>query len=265
MSKYLIKKILINFYIIIGEVFMKIIVAGIGGNVGKSTLAAHLLVPRMNNAKLLIVESINQDTKDLVGEFETVRGEKFKQIYLELVVNDDLVVDVGASNSEDFFAGLTSLNQGYDEVDFFLIPTVPGSKEQDESVLTARMLAAMGVEKNKIQIVFNRVKRSIEEEFPTVLHAVKEFDCFVANPDCMVFENDIYADLADLKMPLSEACVFAENNLQKLKADLKKVARFSGQYFHYAKLLNVAKKAANTSGQLDDAFSALLGEAENAI
>lgn len=243
---------------------MKIIVAGIGGNVGKSTLAAHLLVPRMNNAKLLIVESINQDTKDLVGEFETVRGEKFKQIYLELVVNDDLVVDVGASNSEEFFAGLTSLNQGYDEVDFFLIPTVPGSKEQDESVLTARMLAAMGVEKNRIQIVFNRVKRSVEEEFPTVLHAVKEFNCFVANSDCMVFENDIYADLADLKMPLSEACVFAENNLQGLKADLRKVARFSEEYLHYAKLLNVAKKAVNTSVQLDDVFSALLGVGEDA-
>lgn len=243
---------------------MKIIVAGIGGNVGKSTLAAHLLVPRMNNAKLLIVESINQDTKDLVGEFETVRGEKFKQIYLELVVNDDLVVDVGASNSEEFFAGLTSLNQGHDEVDFFLIPAVPGSKEQDESVLTARMLAAMGVEKNRIQIVFNRVKRSVEEEFPTVLHAVKEFNCFVANPDCMVFENDIYADLADLKMPLSEACVYAEKNLQNLKADLRKVARFSEEYLHYAKLLNVAKKAANTSVQLDDVFSALLSVGQDA-
>lgn len=46
---------------------MKIVVAGISGNVGKSTLSAHMFVPRMKNAKLLIVESINQDTKDLVG------------------------------------------------------------------------------------------------------------------------------------------------------------------------------------------------------
>ncbi len=236
---------------------MRVVVAGIGGNVGKSTLAAHLLVPRMSNAKLLIVESINQDAKDLVGESETVRGEKFKQIYLELVLNDDLVVDVGASNSEDFFAGLSSLDQGYDEVDFFIIPTVPGAKEQDESVLTARMLAAMGVEKSKIQIVFNRVRRSVEEEFPSVLYAAKEFDCFIANPDCMVFENDIYADLADLKMPLSEACVFAENNLQKLKSDLRKVAKFSEQYYQYARLLNVSKKAGNTFSQLDSAFDAL--------
>ena len=73
----------------------------------------------------------------------------------------------------------------------------------------------------------------------------------------MVFENDIYADLADLKMPLSEACVFAENNLQKLKSDLRKAAKFSEQYYQYARLLNVSKKAGNTFSQLDSAFDAL--------
>lgn len=82
---------------------MKIVVAGISGNVGKSTLSAHMLVPRMANAKLLIVESINQDTQDLVGSSEKIRGEEFKKIYMELVVNEDIVVDVGASNAEAFF------------------------------------------------------------------------------------------------------------------------------------------------------------------
>lgn len=84
---------------------MKIVVAGISGNVGKSTLSAHMLVPRMANAKLLIVESINQDTQDLVGSSSKIRGEEFKKIYMELVVNEDIVVDVGASNAEAFFEG----------------------------------------------------------------------------------------------------------------------------------------------------------------
>ena len=34
---------------------MKVVVAGISGNQGKSTLSAHMLVPRMNGAKLLVV------------------------------------------------------------------------------------------------------------------------------------------------------------------------------------------------------------------
>lgn len=240
---------------------MKIVVAGISGNLGKSTLAAHMLVPRMNNAKLIIVESINQDTKDLVGDSKKIRGEEFRKIYTELVLNEDLVVDVGASNSEAFFEGLSSYSRGYDEVDLFLIPTVPGAKEQAESVLTARMLAAMGVEKNKIQIVFNRVKRCVVDEFSDIFHAATMFDCFVANPECMVFENDIYVDLADLKLPLSEACVLASNSLEQLKYELKESARGSDNYMLFVKKVCVAKKALNTSEQLDYAFRALFCEA----
>jgi hypothetical protein len=243
---------------------MKIVVAGISGNLGKSTLAAHMLVPRMNNAKLIIVESINQDTKDLVGDSEKIRGEEFRRIYVELVLNNDLVVDVGASNAEAFFEGLSSFNQGYDEVDLFVIPTVPGAKEQAESILTARMLAAMGVEKNKIKIVFNRVKRSVEDEFPDIFNAATAFDCFVANPECMVFENDIYADLADLKLPLSEACILAANSLEKLKGDLKKFARDSDKYSLLVKKVCMAKKAIITFEQLDNAFQALFCEVADA-
>ena len=73
---------------------MKIVVAGISGNVGKSTLSAHMFVPRMKNAKLLIVESINQDTKDLVDTSEKIRGEDFKKIYMELVLNENIVVSI---------------------------------------------------------------------------------------------------------------------------------------------------------------------------
>jgi len=243
---------------------MKIVVAGISGNLGKSTLAAHMLVPRMKNAKLLIVETINQDTTELVEVSEKIRGEEFKKIYMELVLNEEIVVDVGASNAEAFFEGLSSFSQGYDEVDFFIIPVVSGAKEQAESVLTARMLEAMGVEKNKIRIVFNRVKRSVEDEFAEILHQAIKLDCFIANPECMVFENDIYEDLSDLKLPLVDACSMAYNDLNALKTDLRRDAHDPAKFSLSMKKLNVAKKAINTSAQLDDAFNALLGESSNA-
>ena len=53
---------------------MKVVVAGISGNQGKSTLSAHMLVPRMNGAKLLVVESINQDSRDLVSSSGMLSG-----------------------------------------------------------------------------------------------------------------------------------------------------------------------------------------------
>jgi hypothetical protein len=235
---------------------MKIIVAGISGNQGKSTLSAHMLVPRMNGAKLLVVESINQDSRELVSSSCTLRGEEFKKIYLEMVMSDDLVVDVGASNSEAFFEGLASFHAGHDEVDLFVVPVVPGAKEQAESILTARMLAAMGVEKERIQIVFNRVRRNVYEEFPEVFEAAKQRH-FTANPKCMVFENDIYADLADLKMSLRIACDEVASDIISIKENIRKSASDPSVYSQFVKKLNIGKKAIATARQLDDAFQAL--------
>lgn len=126
------------------------------------------------------------------------------------------------------------------------------------------MLAAMGVEKDKIRVVFNRVKRSVEDEFPELLNVATELNCFIANPMCMVFENDIYADLADLRLPLSEACEMAHSELQRLKQDLRSVAHDPVKFAYSMKKLNIAKKAENTFMQLDDAFYALLEGAGNA-
>ncbi len=237
---------------------MKIVVAGIGGNQGKSTLSAHMLVPRMNNAKLLVVESINQDSREMVESSSSVRGEEFKKIYLEMVKNDDLVVDVGASNAEAFFEGLASFDNGYDEVDLFVIPVVSGAKEQAESILTAKTLLAMGVDKKKVVVVFNRVKRSVQEEFPEVLHAAEALG-FIADPRCMVFENDIYADLIDLKLNLQSACDDVALRIDEIKSDIRRFSSDLDMYQTLVRKLNVAKKAVSTVNQLDDAFSILYG------
>ncbi|TRO27408.1 hypothetical protein EQ826_09515 [Ectopseudomonas mendocina] len=238
---------------------MKVVVAGISGNQGKSTLSAHMLVPRMNGAKLLVVESINQDSRDLVSASGMLRGEEFKKIYLEMVMNDDLVVDVGASNSEAFFEGLASFNSGHDEVNLFIVPVVPGAKEQAESILTARMLAAMGVEKERIRVVFNRVRRDVSEEFPEIVYAAEATGEFIADPRCMVFENDIYADLADLKMSLKVAREKVVPNLNGIKDELRKKASSPEEYYRLVRMLNVGKKAESTSRQLDEAFLILCG------
>ena len=40
---------------------MKVVVINYSGNVGKSTVARHLLSPRMNKCQVFAVESINSD------------------------------------------------------------------------------------------------------------------------------------------------------------------------------------------------------------
>jgi len=94
---------------------MKVIVINYSGNVGKSTVTRYLLSPRMNNSKVIAIESINSDgTED-----DVMRGKQFSELLELLAPLDDAVVDVGASNAEDFVY-MMGKHQGHMKISIFL-------------------------------------------------------------------------------------------------------------------------------------------------
>ena len=74
----------------------KIAVINFSGNVGKSSIAHYLLAPRLD-CSVVAIESINATEKTEI----TLRGKESGELQNELLMNDDIVVDVGASNVED--------------------------------------------------------------------------------------------------------------------------------------------------------------------
>lgn len=242
------------------EVVMNIVVINFGGNIGKTTLSAYFLYPRLGQPKMIAVESINETAEEKGLEVDLVRGDKFRDIYNDLIVNEGVIVDVGASNVEGFLEGLSSYEDGHDAVDLFLIPVTSGAKEQTESVKTALVLSRMGVEKEKIRLVFNRVKRSVEDEFAQTLRHCSDYQNFTANPKCRIFENDIYVDLASLGMSVDDACFLADTSLPKLKEDLRSVRKDPDLFMLAEKRMSVAKRAKKTRDQLDAAFEELVGD-----
>src|ERR1035441_2295314 len=62
---------------------MKVAVINFYGNVGKTTIARHLLAPRIDGAELIAVESINADE----GQGHALRGKQFGELqeYLQTV------------------------------------------------------------------------------------------------------------------------------------------------------------------------------------
>jgi len=76
---------------------MKVAVINFYGNVGKTTIARHLLAPRIDGAELIAVESINADE----GQGHALRGKQFGELQEYLQTVDNVVVDIGASNVED--------------------------------------------------------------------------------------------------------------------------------------------------------------------
>lgn len=137
---------------------MKICVINLSGNVGKTALAVHLLHAFRPDAKYISVESINTSEASNVDSLvvEELKGSQFKDIYRELMMNDDVIVDVGASNVMVFMDELTKFKSAIGELDLIVIPTVPADKQQKDTIATIQWLNQLGIQAAKIRVVFNQ-------------------------------------------------------------------------------------------------------------
>ncbi len=179
---------------------MKVAVLNYTGTVGKTTIAAHLLSPRMGNVPIFAVETINETAAGLGVDVEQIKGQKFRDLFRKLIALDDAVIDVGASNIEDFLDGMVKFDESHLEFDYFVIPVTSGTKEQKETISMIGTLADFGIPPEKIRIVFNRVEADVADEFTHVLnYAKKEKNC-TPNTDAAIFENELFDALAVKKL-----------------------------------------------------------------
>lgn len=137
---------------------MKICILNMSGNVGKSTLAIHLLAAFNSHAKIVSVESVNASNADDVKgvEVETLGAGRFKDIYREVMLHDDVIVDVGASNVVAFMNEITRFKSSVGEFDMVIVPTVPADKQQKDTNSTIDWLSKLGIEGKRVRVVFNQ-------------------------------------------------------------------------------------------------------------
>jgi len=172
---------------------MKIAVLNFSGNVGKSTVAKHLLLPRIPGSNLISVESINSDGND----GDTVRGKEFGALSEQLMTINNAVVDVGSSNVEDFMRLMKMFRGSHDDFDLFVVPTVREAKQLSDTMSTIGALGAMGVESKKIRVIFNRVdvEQSVEDAFYPLFAFHKDTNSFTLRPKAAIHFSELYQRL----------------------------------------------------------------------
>ena len=182
---------------------MKIAVINFSGNVGKTTVARHLLLPRIDSAELIAVESLNADD----GQGQALRGRQFGELQEYLQTVESVVVDIGASNVEDLLVLMHKYRGSHEDFDCFVIPTVSALKQQQDKIATLAELARLGVPASKLKLVFNMVDDGVEvpQAFDTLLAFIAERPVAQVNTSCRLGANEIYervkgtgADLAAL-------------------------------------------------------------------
>jgi hypothetical protein len=167
---------------------MKIAVINFSGNVGKTTVARHLLVPRLPGAEVVCVESINAD------DGQALRGRQFGELQEYLQTVDSVVVDIGASNVEDLLALMRKYRGSQEDFDCFVVPTVPALKQQQDTIATLVELAQLGVPASRLKLVFNMVEDHADaaRAFDTLLAFIAERPIAQADTRCCLGANEIY-------------------------------------------------------------------------
>jgi len=233
---------------------MKIVVINFSGNVGKSTVVRHMLAPRMPNAAVRSVESINAN--DLAAEKDAIlRGQDFGELYAWLMSVDDALVDVGTSNVEDFIKLMADYEGSHDVFDLYVVPTMPEAKQQIDTRKTIDKLESFGVDPERIRLLFNIVDKgqTLEKTFSSLFDYYKRERSFVLNEGAILYKSPAYAAAATAGVTVGELAASRDAYKECLAGSGTTEDRQK-----WAQLVAQAAIAVGASAQLDRAYSALL-------
>lgn len=232
---------------------MKILVGNYSGSVGKTVIATYLLKPRMPDAPIFAMETINQSASDLgVDDVEQFQGKRFGELLERLVLEDSAIIDVGASNIEAFLEAMSRFSGAVEEFDAFVIPVTSEQKAWQESLKTVEALLSIGAEPSKIKLLPNRIENDPTEEIPAVYKYAKQKKIWI-KPDAFVYESEIFGYLANKRLSFDALIddTVDYRALAKAESDPDKAK-------DYARMYRWTKLAIPIRNNLDECFAALV-------
>jgi hypothetical protein len=229
---------------------MKAAVINFSGNVGKSTIAKHLLLPRIKGAEFVSVESINADEDDR----DAVRGKQFGQLQEQLMMIDAAVIDVGSSNVEDFVKLMRQYQGSHEDVDCFVVPAVKESKQIKDTIATIQALSAMGVPAKKVRVVFNKLEsdETVEEAFYPLFAYHEDTKAFALKPKAVIHFSELYQRLRTFKLSVGDLLADQTDYKAKLRE-----ATTPNEKAEAAARISMRRLAASAQENLDTVFAAI--------
>ncbi len=233
---------------------MKVAVLNFSGNVGKTTISGQLLKPRMGDAPIYSIESINAGADSDGLKVEKMKGKKFGTLIDELMLIDSAVVDVGASNVEDFLKLMQQHSGSHEDFDYFVIPLVKEKKVQADTINTIRALSKIGIERKRIRMVFNKVDTddSIEDEFAAVIGLAAVEKSFTLNLDAVIYANEAFEKLKTVGKSLSDIAADAVDYRSQLRT-----AVTDDEKEKCVQMIGLKRLTITANKNLDDVFKVL--------
>ena len=235
---------------------MKVAVINFSGNVGKSTVAANLLAPRMPGARVFSIESTNVDAMSDGIVVERFAGKQYHKLLSEMFLENQAVVDVGASNIGDFLKFMQQYEKSHEFFDFYVVPVVSERKQQADTVNTISALSEIGIPARKIRLVFNKVdlddESSLREVFEPLFGVHGAYKTFTLKAGAVIYKNDAYELLKHSGMPIAALATDDTDFRQKARD-----ADDADERGRYVSLAMTRMLAVSAQKNLDSVFQAL--------
>lgn len=239
----------------------KILVIHSTSMVGKSTTVASLLHPRLRSPRVFSVEKQNQDAGRYGIDVVRYRASDVKNLIDDIIIEPmDLVVDVGASQYADVMKEFTRVRGAINDFDIVIVPTTPDGRVQEETVGTIETLRKVGLQPEKLRVLFNRATidqgDDLDVEFEPVIVYLTTTPGLSYNPDLVVYENPIHSDLRGEGLSF-EQVANDKTDYRKLVDDALRKAPKSPEAITLIRRLSIQRAVASAKLDLDSAFVAL--------
>lgn len=219
----------------------KIAIVNYSGNVGKTTMAHDLLHFRMPDYTLIHVESVNADGK----EDMIIRGESGEQLHVEMLLNDDLILDIGSSNLEAFFRSGENEAEILNGIDLFVVPVIPDVKQQRDTVKTVHDLLERGIPANRIIVIPNMTESNTpeyaEEKFLILTEAMRGFGVSFDMKNA-IEKHQLYGKGNRLADMISQEDHFSLMEAAKAAGDMEKARYHATQHTRQRQLRSLNDK-----------------------
>ena len=175
-----------------------ILVAGLVGKTGKSTVSANVLHSRIGG-RLFSVDSVNQDVTEYGAEVEPIFAGDLHEMRLKMFrTREPVVVDLGASDFTTFVKQMAAANMAR-SFNYVVIVSDVSRRGQEEALTTYETLRRFGMPNDRFRFVLNKAdfSRAMRLQYSVLFTYKYKNPDFPLNEKCYLPEHGLFRALQE--------------------------------------------------------------------
>ena len=148
--------------------FKTVVLSGLATDAGKTSTVDNLFAPRVGNLIRVEIEHANKGSaKEGVNRIRSSQLAALRSQLIDMEEDQNLIVDLGASEYREFMAGIAKFKSTAAEFDRFVL-IIKAQMKQDTAMKSIAELLDLGIEAEKIVVIFNRAPFDRYKTIPEV-------------------------------------------------------------------------------------------------